>query len=89
MTPSGRRNFLAGMGKVGLGAVMAALGQPAWSRELEKNLQRFAGQQATELAGEEDFWYAIQQAYTVSPTLINLNNGGISPSPRVVQEVLE
>ena len=31
----------------------------------------------------------IQQAYTVNPNIINLNNGGVSPSPRVVQEAVE
>lgn len=38
---------------------------------------------------DEDFWRLIQQAYTVSPTILNLNNGGVSPSPRVVQEAVE
>ena len=41
-----------------------------------------------ELAGDEDFWLEIQQAFTVDRTLINLNNGGVSPSPRVVQEAM-
>jgi selenocysteine lyase/cysteine desulfurase len=31
----------------------------------------------------------IQQAYTVNPNMVNLNNGGVSPSPRVVQEAVE
>lgn len=38
---------------------------------------------------DEAFWRLIQQAYTVSPTLLNLNNGGVSPSPKVVQEAVE
>lgn len=42
-----------------------------------------------ELAGDEDYWMTIQQAYTVNPNIINLNNGGVSPSPRVVQEAVE
>lgn len=40
-------------------------------------------------ATDEDFWRLIQQAYTVSPTILNLNNGGVSPSPKVVQEAVE
>ena len=40
-------------------------------------------------AGDEDYWTVIQQAYTVNPNIINLNNGGVSPSPRVVQEAVE
>jgi selenocysteine lyase/cysteine desulfurase len=42
-----------------------------------------------EVAQNEDFWSVIQRAYTVSPNLINLNNGGVSPSPLVVQQAVE
>ena len=35
---------------------------------------------------EEAFWREIQEAFTLDRTLINLNNGGVSPSPRVVHE---
>ena len=38
---------------------------------------------------DEDFWYQVQQAYTVSANIINLNNGGVSPQPKVVQEAVE
>jgi len=40
------------------------------------------------LAGREDFWFQIQQAFAVDRSLINLNNGGVNPSPRVVQDAL-
>lgn len=40
-------------------------------------------------ASEEDYWQVIQQAYTVNANLINLNNGGVSPSPKSVQEAVE
>ncbi|MBP6871986.1 MAG: aminotransferase class V-fold PLP-dependent enzyme [Bacteroidales bacterium] len=38
---------------------------------------------------EDDFWAWVQQNYTVSPNIINLNNGGVSPSPRPVQDTFE
>lgn len=38
---------------------------------------------------DEDYWEVIKQAYTVSPQILNFNNGGVSPAPRVVQEALE
>jgi selenocysteine lyase/cysteine desulfurase len=41
-----------------------------------------------ELAGDEDFWSAAQSAFAVDRSLVNLNNGGVSPSPKVVQEAL-
>lgn len=40
-------------------------------------------------APDEEFWHYVQQAYTVSPNLINLNNGGVCPQPKVVQEAVE
>ena len=42
-----------------------------------------------QLANDEDFWYYVQQAYTVTPQLINLNNGGVAPSPKPVQEAVK
>jgi selenocysteine lyase/cysteine desulfurase len=40
-------------------------------------------------AQDEDYWSVIQRAYSVNPNLINLNNGGVSPAPIVVQEAVE
>src|SRR5580698_7909954 len=40
-------------------------------------------------AQNEDYWSVIQRSYSVSPQLINLNNGGVSPAPLVVQQAVE
>src|SRR6201996_544434 len=40
-------------------------------------------------ATDEDYWAEIQRAYTVNSNIINLNNGGVSPSPLVVQQAVE
>lgn len=37
-------------------------------------------------ASNEDFWAPAQQAFAIDRSVINLNNGGVSPSPRVVLE---
>ena len=37
---------------------------------------------------DETFWHQVKQAYTVSPALLNLNNGGVAPAPKVVQDAL-
>lgn len=42
-----------------------------------------------DLASDEDYWSLIQQAYTVNPNIINLNNGGVSPAPITVQQALQ
>ena len=41
------------------------------------------------VATDEDFWYEVQQAFTVNRSYINFNNGGVSPSPRMVQEAMK
>jgi isopenicillin-N epimerase len=39
-------------------------------------------------AEDEDFWMAVRQGFALDPNIVNFNNGGCSPSPRVVQECL-
>ncbi|MBK9768846.1 MAG: aminotransferase class V-fold PLP-dependent enzyme [Chloracidobacterium sp.] len=39
-----------------------------------------------EAAMDEDYWATIQQAFSVTRSMVNLNNGGVSPSPRMVTE---
>ena len=56
---------------------------------LHHALRDAEGLTADELAKEEDFWYYIQQSFTVSPGLINLNNGGVSPAPKTVQDAMK
>lgn len=45
-----------------------------------------AGCPAEDLAGNEDYWAEIQRCFDLDRTLINLNNGGVSPSPTHVLE---
>src|SRR5439155_1193506 len=35
---------------------------------------------------DEDFWLEIQRAFDIDRGMINLNNGGVAPSPRVVND---
>ncbi|MBX2953354.1 MAG: aminotransferase class V-fold PLP-dependent enzyme [Leadbetterella sp.] len=48
-----------------------------------------AGVHPAVLATDEDYWAQVGQAYTTSPQIINLNNGGVSPSPQIVQDAVE
>ena len=41
------------------------------------------------VAADETYWREIQQAFTLDRTIINLNNGGCCPSPRVVHEAFK
>ena len=84
-----RRSFLNTFGSVSASAILSTIVKPAWSRDLDKALNRVDSRTPEQLAGDEDFWYYVQEAYTVSPSLINLNNGGVAPSPKVVQEAMK
>ena len=83
-----RRNFLSLAGK-GLG--LAALAVPsigALIKEVEaatKTVEHLTPDQA---AMDEDYWSIIQNSFTVTRGIVNLNNGGVSPSPRIVTEAL-
>ena len=59
------------------------------SHDIDILNQKYEQLSAAQLAREEDYWSIIQQAYTVNPSIINLNNGGVSPSPKIVQEAVE
>src|ERR1700744_62575 len=55
-----------------------------WKRAAKKIDHLDAAQAAT----DEDYWSIIQSAYTVNPSIINLNNGGVSPALLVVQQAV-
>src|ERR1700681_3929624 len=48
-----------------------------------------AGRPADSVAVDEDFWLNIRHAFTVNRNIINLNNGGVSPSPKIVMDTEE
>jgi selenocysteine lyase/cysteine desulfurase len=42
-----------------------------------------------EIAQDESFWFNVQQAFSVDRSLVNLNSGGVSPSPAGVQDAMK
>ena len=83
-----RRNFLALAGK-GLG--LAALSVPAigtLAKEIEAATKSISHLSPEQAALDEDYWSIIQNSFTVTRGIVNLNNGGVSPSPRIVTEAL-
>ena len=89
MTAFNRRSFISKASAFSATALLASITQPSWSRNLHKALNGAVGIAPDKLASDEDFWYYVQQSYTVSPALINLNNGGVSPSPKTVQDAMK
>ena len=84
-----RRKFIQKIAGLTAAFSVPSLVQQAWAADWEKVHQKAGGLTPQELAADEDYWSVIQQAYTVNPNMVNLNNGGVSPSPRVVQEAVE
>jgi isopenicillin-N epimerase len=91
-----RRTFLSSLAGAGaaaaLGPARAAADAAAFllPDRLEGVVEAFAGdtRPAAEAARDETLWREVQQAFTVDRSLVNLNNGGVSPSPAVVQEAM-
>jgi len=81
-----RRTFLKA---TGLGSLGLLLGKDAWSKNLEQALEQVRDTPPSATATDEEFWAFVQQSFTDSPGLINLNNGGVSPSPKIVQDAMK
>ena len=84
-----RRSFINKIGAVSSTLFLSSLTKPAWAKNLDQALREANGMSAADLATEEDFWYYIQQSFTVSSDFINLNNGGVSPAPKTVQDAMK
>jgi len=82
-----RRAFLGRSGTIG--AAGLATFNPAGLGRLLEASAGVAARQAVDVARDETYWREIQQAFTLDRTIINLNNGGCCPSPRVVHEALK
>src|SRR6266542_1948320 len=80
-----RRSFLGGLAR-GAGG-LASFRAGALGSVLAAG-RAVTGRSPEEVAADEDYWREIQQAFTVDRSLVNLNNGGVSPSPRIVQEAM-
>jgi selenocysteine lyase/cysteine desulfurase len=50
--------------------------------------QAVRGRSPEEVARDEDYWYEIQQAFTVDRNTINMNNGTMQPSLRIVEDAM-
>ncbi len=84
----GRRQFFSMVGK---GVGLAALAVPAVAallEDLHAAVRSVGHLDAEQAAQDEDFWFQIQQAFSVTRSILNLNSGGVSPSPRIVTEAL-
>jgi len=78
-----RRRFLTSL--LATTAAVPAFRNDAVAHAL-RTTRRAAGRGAADVAQDEDYWLEIQRAFDIDRGLINLNNGGVAPSPRVVND---
>jgi isopenicillin-N epimerase len=80
-----RRDFIATLARAGI--AVPVFRSDALTSVLRA--ERLAeGKAAAPLAEDESYWGEIQRAFDADRTLINLNNGGVSPTPSHVLEAM-
>ena len=81
-----RRDFMfSSLASVGSLSLLSAIDK-VYAKELESRINRLDKMSIDDAAADEDFWGWVRESYTVSPNVINFNNGGVSPQPKVVQD---
>lgn len=83
-----RRTFLDRTVKAGGLTAAATLASGGFERVVAASLD-MEGIPPEVAAEDELFWGQIQQAFNVDRSIINLNNGGVCPTPRVVHDAFK
>lgn len=85
-----RRQFLGSLGAPAAGALaFPALDPGRVARAFEAFGSIPESVAAERVADDEELWFEVQQAFTADRSLVNLNNGGVSPSPAPVQAAMQ
>ncbi len=85
-----RRRFLAQISGSAAAAGALTVAPTRWNTAIAtaRELSETPGT-PQEIATDEEFWLEIQQAFTTDRSLVNLNNGGVSPTPAHVLEAMK
>ena len=86
MQTNSRRNFIRLFSGAATTLPFLYAVNPTFGRSAEEMKKTLDTATASAFAKDEDFWGWIREAYTVSANIINLNNGGVAPQPKVVQD---
>lgn len=81
-----RRDFLTRSALLAGSFSFLRFNDPLFAATLQEEVSRLSPYSPAESATDEDFWAYIRECFTVNPNVINLNNGGVSPQPKVVQD---
>lgn len=81
-----RRDFLKRAGLTAGALSLPGIFEPLLAGGFQSAIDRVNGITPAAAAQDEDFWNWVRLQFTVNPNLINLNNGGVSPQPKQVQD---
>lgn len=86
-----RRTAVGSIVRPALGAAAAASLMPLMTARAADVLSAAATdpRDPADFARDEDFWVEVSRAFTMDRAIINLNNGGCSPSPDFVQQAMK
>jgi len=83
-----RRDFLKGLG-IGVGSLgVLGLSTMDVQAALRKKIEEVTHLPPQEVAQDESFWFHVQQAFNIDRSIVNLNNGGVHPAPRIVMDAV-
>ena len=73
---------------IGLSGIFSlqALSNKLTARELEDSLSQLRNSDLPNAVKNEELWASIRQAFTISPNIIDLNSGGVSPQTKSTQD---
>lgn len=81
-----RRNFLwSTAGTLGSLEALSTIDKK-FTINLEQHLTKLEQLGSAAAAEQDDFWAWIKNSYTVNANIINLNNAGVCPQPKIVQD---
>lgn len=83
---SSRRNFIKQAACLTGAIPFLELTNPVFAKEFQKRAEKNLLLSPDAASTDEDFWGWIKEQYTVSPNLLYLNNGGVCPQPKCVQD---
>lgn len=86
---SNRRSFFRKSMSVAGVMSLSAMASKAVAEDVSDALLSLNQQSPLASVNDEELWARMAQAYTVSPNMLNLNNGGVSPQPKVVQDAVD
>src|SRR4051812_19177338 len=84
-----RRSFFRKSMTVAGAMSLSAVANKAVAEDVSDALLALNQHSPLTAAEDEELWARMSQAYTVSASMLNLNNGGVSPQPKVVQDAVD